>query len=126
MIKRTLILAMLAPTLAVASEWFEIAKNDKGAVYISENVSKDALDRYQVWVNMDEKLKNNKSQTTKMLKVIDCDKRLIGSSVLKKYNSKGQLIDEINMPYLMAQMESPDPDSFQFKLLNEVCRQNGH
>ncbi len=126
MIKRILIFAILIPTFAIASEWFEIANNDKGVVYVSENVSQDALDRYMVWVKLDEKLKNNKFQTTKMLKVIDCENRQIGSSALKKYNSKGQLIDDINMPYLMAQMESPDPDSFQFKLLQEVCRQNGY
>lgn len=126
MIKRILIFAILAPTLTVAGEWFEIANNDKGALYVSENVSQDALDRYMVWIKMDEKLKNNKFQTTKMLKVIDCEKRQIGSSDLKTYNSKGELINEINIPYLMAQMESPDPDSFQFRLLDEVCSQNGH
>lgn len=126
MIKRVFVLAMLIPTIAGASEWLEIVRNNKGVLYVSENVSKDALDRYLVWVKMDENLKNNKTQTTKMLKVIDCEKRQIGSSELKKYNYKGQLIDEITTPYLMAQMESPDPDSFQFKLLKEVCHQNGY
>lgn len=126
MIKRVFVLAMLIPTIAGASEWLEIVRNNKGVLYVSENVSKDALDRYLVWVKMDENLKNNKTQTTKILKVIDCEKRQIGSSELKKYNYKGQLIDEITTPYLMAQMESPDPDSFQFKLLKEVCHQNGY
>lgn len=61
---------------------------------------------------MDEKLKGNKIKTIKMLKVIDCEKRQIGTSVLKEYNSKGALVHDYSIPSLTAVMESPDPDEF--------------
>ena len=119
--KRMMLVLMLFATNTYAGEWESLIKNEKGDIYFSpSSLSKDALDRTLVWVKFVDKTKETGFSNIKMLKVVDCDKRQVGTGAFKGYKGS-KLVKDMELPPLMAQMNTPDPDGFDAVLVKSLC-----
>lgn len=119
--KMLLCLLLVSSTAFATDRWVELIDNQKGTVWFSpESISTDGFDRKMLWLKFSEKKKSRKYDYEKMLKVIDCEKRQVGVAAAKSYKN-GKLVQENAVPYLMAKMQTPDPDEFDMFLIRSLC-----
>lgn len=119
--KRVIFILLLLATNTYAGEWESLIKNEAGEIYFSpSSLSKDGLDRTLVWVKLVDKTKETGFTSIKMLKVVDCEKRQIGTGAFKGYKGS-KLVKDMDLPPLMAPMNTPDPDGFDAVLLKGLC-----
>lgn len=108
---------------ALLNQWVEIESSAKGKLFmLPSSITSDEFDNRTVWLKAVHRQPKDGVKTLKTLYVFDCEIQKQGLSHVIEYDKNENIINEVELPSFLAAINTADPDSFSYKLMQSICK----